>query len=267
VLRAHRHEAAEYVRRIADLYGSLDRSAVPYALPEVLEVHGDGEVSWSIERRLAGRPFDELLRGLEGDDRARALRAYVDGAAAFRALGRPSGWQGGCGELFTDERLRAERWGDLLAARLALQLEQARPILASVIDDLDGRVAPILASARAEEAVAVTLVHGDWFPGNVLLGDDLTVSAAIDLGWLTEVGAPDHDILSAAVFCEVRPTHRTDDAVVLEAAVARHIGAGARDALRRVRRYEQLRFAFVTEDEHLHQWCLAGLRAGGPVRG
>ena len=54
VLRVHRHEAADHARRIGELYAALDRSAVPYALPEVLEVHGDGEVSWSIERRLPG---------------------------------------------------------------------------------------------------------------------------------------------------------------------------------------------------------------------
>ena len=53
------------MRRIGALYDDLDRTAVPYALPEVLEVHGDGEVSWSIERRLPGRPLDALLRQLE----------------------------------------------------------------------------------------------------------------------------------------------------------------------------------------------------------
>ncbi len=261
VLRVHRHEAADYVRRIGELYGALDRSAVPYALPEVLEVHGDGEVSWSIERRLKGRPFDVLLRHLEGADRERALTAYLEGAAAFRALGPPRGWTGGCEELFTEEHLRADRWGDLLAGRLALQLEQARPTLAAALDDPDAAAAPILAEARAEEADLITLVHGDWFPGNVLLDDDLRVSAAIDLGWLTVVGSADHDVLSAAVFCEVRPTHRDTDGAVLEAAVIRHLGADGADALARTRRYEQLRFAFVTEDEHLHRWCIEGLRA------
>ena len=108
-----------------------------------------------------------------GDDRNRALTAYIDGAAAFRALGLPPGWTGGCGELFTEELLRADRWGDLLAARLALQLEQARPVLSAAIDDPDAATAPILAAARTEDVDEVTLVHGDWFPGNVLLGDDL----------------------------------------------------------------------------------------------
>jgi Ser/Thr protein kinase RdoA (MazF antagonist) len=260
VLRAHRHEAADHVRGIAELYGRLDRSAVPYALPEVLEVHGDGEISWSVERRLPGQPFDELLRHLAEADRARALTAYVDGAAAFGALGEPAGWTGGCGELFTEERLRADRWGDLLADRLALQLERARPVLAAALGDPDAAAAPVLAAARAEEGAGATLVHGDWFPGNVLLDDDLRVSAAFDLGWLTVVGPAQHDVLSAAVFCEVRPTHTPADGAVLAAAVARHLGAGSADALARTRRYEQLRFAFVTEDEHLHAWCLAGLR-------
>ena len=61
VLRVHRHEAAAHAEQIGELCAGLDRTAVPYALPELLEVHSDGEVSWSIERRLTGRPFDGLL--------------------------------------------------------------------------------------------------------------------------------------------------------------------------------------------------------------
>ena len=57
----------------------------------------------------------------------------------FGRSGRPRGWTGGCEELFTEEHLRADRWGDLLAGRLALQLERARPILAAALDDLDAR--------------------------------------------------------------------------------------------------------------------------------
>jgi Ser/Thr protein kinase RdoA (MazF antagonist) len=261
VLRLHRHEAARYTEQIGELYAQLDRGAVPYALPEVLEVHGDGEVSWSIERRLPGRSFDQVLGELRGQARAGALRAYLDGAAMFSALGRPPGWAGGCGELFTAERLRADRWGDLVAQRLLLQAEQARELVAPHLAGFDDAVRAIVEEARGTGSEgAPSLVHGDWFPGNVLVGDDLEVSAAIDLGWLTVVGDPDHDVAAAAVFCEVHPWLRPGDREVLVAAAERHLGPGAAERIDRARRAEQLRFAFVAEDEHLHRWCLDGLR-------
>ena len=104
-------------------------------------------------------------------------------------------------------------------------------------------------------------MHGDWFPGNVLIGDDLRVSAAIDLGWLTVVGPADHDVRSAVCFFEVHPWLEPGDADVLLAAAQRHLGPAAEELIGRTRRYEQARFAFVDEDEHLHRWCITGLRA------
>ncbi len=260
VLRVHRREAGDYTRRIGELYAALDRSAVPFALPEVLEVESDGEVSWSIERRLPGRPLDSSLGSLRGADRNRALCGYIDGAAAFGALGAPRGWSGGYGELFTDEQLRAEQWGDLLADRLTLQLERARPILDGRVTELDEVMAHIVSDARAAASAGATLVHGDWFPGNVLLGDDLQVSAAIDLGWLTVVGDVAHDVLSAVVFCEVRPWLLPGDAEVLLGAASRHLGRDTAARVARARRYEQARFAFVEEDHYLHTWCVEGLQ-------
>lgn len=261
VLRVHHEGSVDHLRLLAAFYGELDRSAVPYTLPEVLEVHGDGEVSWSIDRRLPGRPLDTLLDGLRGEARAGALCAYVDGAAQFRSLGLPPGWPSGCGELFTAERLRADRWGDLLADRLGRQLDLARPVLHQVVPHLDGVRTRVLGEARIESPQARSLVHGDWFPGNVLMDDDLHVSAALDLGWLTAVGDPDHDVRSAVVFFEVRPWSRPGDAEALAGAAARHLGPHAREQIDRTRRFEQARFAFVADDEHLHRWCVAGLRA------
>jgi Ser/Thr protein kinase RdoA (MazF antagonist) len=261
VLRVHRQESADHVRRIGELYASLDPAAVPYSLPEVLDVHSDGEGSWSIERRLPGRPLDAIIDGLRGDERARALAAYVDGAAAFAALGLPTGWPGGCGELFTDEGLHAERWGDLLADRLGLQLDRARPLLDGVVPALHAVRLRLLGEARLQPGGGDCLVHGDWFPGNVLLDDDLRVSAAIDLGWLTVVGPRDHDVRSAVAFFDVRPWARPGDAEVLLAAATRHLGLDAADLIAHTRRFEQARFAFVDEDHHLHRWCVAGLRA------
>jgi putative membrane protein len=266
VLRLHRSSvpsaSAAYVRRIGALYEQLDRSAVPFALPQVFEVHEE-DVSWSIERRLPGQPLDELLRTLADDDRRRAIEGYVDGAAAFAGLGVPPGFEPGYGELFTVEGLRADRWGDLLGDRLELQLGMAAAVVGEHVPDLDRAAERIIASAREEPADGRALVHGDYFPGNVLLGDDLRISAVLDFGWLTVVGDPTHDVRSAVAFWAVRPWARSGDDDALLAAAARHLGPDARDLIARTRRYEQLRFAFVAEDPHLHTWCLDGLRAAG----
>ena len=270
VLRLHRNPdaaaAAGYVRRIGALYDRLDRSAVPFALPQVLEVHEE-EVTWSIERRLPGHALDERLPALRGEARRRAIEGYVDGAAAFGELGVPDGFGRGCGELFTEEMLRTDTWAELLVARLAHQHDRGASVLAGAVPGLDGAVARILGMARGERAGARTLVHGDYFPGNVLLGDDLRVSAVLDLGWLTVVGDPTHDVRSAVAFWEVRPWAQPGDGEQLLAVAARHLGPDAPSLVDRTRCFEQLRFAFVAEDPYLHEWCLEGLRALAPTGG
>ena len=275
VVRVHRnpdhHASAAYVRSIGALYATLDRGAVPFALPEVLEVHEE-EVTWSIERRLPGRPFDALLGELSGAERTRAITGYVDGAAAFGALGVPDGFGDGVGELFTAERLRTDTWAELVEARLRLQLARGEPVVRDLVPGLDRAAERVLSLARAETAAGRTLVHGDFFPGNVLFGDDLAVSAVFDLGWLTVVGDPTHDVRSAVAFWSVRPWSKPGDRAALVAAATRHLGAGTREMLERTERFEQVRFAFVAEDPHLFAWCVDGLRSlagddGGTVPG
>jgi putative membrane protein len=263
VVRLHRNAdpaaAGGYVRRIAGLYDGLDRGAVPFALPRVLEVHEE-EVAWSIEQRLPGRPLDAMLERLTGDDRRRAIRGYVDGAADLASLGVPRGFGDGYGELFTEEMLRADTWSELLAARLTLQLDRSTPVLREAVPALDRAAERIIAVARAEPATGRTLVHGDYFPGNVLLGDDLRVASVFDFGWLTVVGDPTHDVRSAVAFWAVRPWSQPGDRESLLAAAGRHLGPDAAALVARTVAFEQLRFAFVAEDPHLHAWCLDGLR-------
>lgn len=269
VLRLHRNPdpaaAAGYVRTIGALYDRLDRDAVPFALPTVLEVHEE-DVSWSIERRLPGRALDSLLPALHAEERRRAIAGYVDGAAAFAALGVPAGFGEGCGELFTEELLRTDTWAELLVERLTLQHEKGASVLAAAVPDLERAVERILTMAASEPSDGRTLVHGDYFPGNVLLDDDLRVSAVLDLGWLTVVGDPVHDVRSAVAFWEVRRWSEPNDALHLLDAAARHLGPDAPELVARTRRFEQLRFAFVAEDPHLHAWCIGGLRAAGADR-
>ena len=257
VLRVHRQPQADHARRVAAFIDGLDRDAAPFALPELLEVGETDGTTWAIERRLPGRPLDVVLRGLHGDARRRALRAYLDGAAQVRRLGVPAGWTDRCGEVLMQPQARAERWGDLVAAQLQRQFDLARPVLEHEVPHLDEVEATILADAAAEPDVdELAVVHGDYFPGNVLVGPDLQVTAVLDWSWLTVVGDPEHELRSATVFLRGSRTGTAEDEAYCTELLVERWGEGARTRVERARRFEAVRFSPYAEDPGLHGWCV-----------
>jgi aminoglycoside phosphotransferase (APT) family kinase protein len=67
------------------------------------------------------------------------------------------------------------------------------------------------------------LVHGDYFPGNVLVGPDLKVTAVLDFGLYTVVGDPVLDLAVAYQTLElIAETTAQDARFVRDEIVARH---------------------------------------------
>jgi aminoglycoside phosphotransferase (APT) family kinase protein len=65
--------------------------------------------------------------------------------------------------------------------------------------------------------VEPALVHGDYFPGNVMMDDDLSVSGVIDWSFLTQSGDPRMDAAAAVLFLEIeRPWCTEADARLVE---------------------------------------------------
>src|SRR5207237_222382 len=67
------------------------------------------------------------------------------------------------------------------------------------------------------------LVHGDYFPGNVLIDDRMAVSAVVDFSTFTLVGDPLLDAVCAFVFLEMNdPFTDADVALVRRLALERY---------------------------------------------
>jgi aminoglycoside phosphotransferase (APT) family kinase protein len=112
------------------------------------------------------------------------------------------------------------------------------------------------------EPQAPFLVHGDYFPGNVLVDADRRVSGVIDFGPLTVMGDPLMDLCSAAVFLEVQRRFDPGDAVyVMRRLVERH-GAAVEDASITYRAWYAVRLGHAKEDdERLYAWCVRALES------
>lgn len=253
------HRAPHGANQLAEFYRRISEGTPSFAVPVVLEQGDAGGVSYSVDRLIAGRPLHELIRELSGDDRARALASYTDAAFEIAALPYV---RDEYGEFMRDaDSISAPAWSAYLLARMRRSLD-ASPWLRDDVPALDAIVTGLTHRIEALKPVAKALVHGDYFPGNVLMSEQRTVAGVIDFGPLTVIGDPWLDLASAVMFLEVaRPgyTH-ADTEFVCNRMVAR-VGPPVLDAIVTYRGWYAIRFSpYRDDDPRLYAWCVASLR-------
>lgn len=238
-------------------YEVIRSQRAPFQTPSILELgESDGQVYW-IERRLPGISLAGRLPTLAGQARARALASYVDAANAVGTLACP---QSEIGEILADPPMQRPSWPAFLVDRAGLELQRHRRRLGGQVANPD-RALDVLCRWTADmSAGATALVHGDFFPENVLLAEDGTVSAVIDFGPLSLVGDPRLDVACSVLFLTglagVTPSDRD-----LARSAARSFGVDD-DLLRLYGLYYAFRFLGAPRhSDGLLRWCMSRIAA------
>lgn len=240
---------------LSELAGHL-----PFKTPEIFEIAPDG--SYTVERRLHGRPFNVMLRTAGDDARDKAFRNYVAAMDAFRDIDlSPEPY----GHLLAADRLTGEDWRTFAARSLSRFRANNRLTIAKEVGDpykLYDRAANMI--TELPDLPPRTLVHGDYFPGNVLLGPDLSVAAVLDFGAYTCVGDPILDLAVSYLTLELIEECTADDArYVRELVIDRH-GPDIAPALRFYRAYLAFSMANPVNARppypRLYGWAIAMLK-------
>jgi aminoglycoside phosphotransferase (APT) family kinase protein len=192
---------------------------VPFATPRIVELGPKG--LWRVEERLPGGSLLERLRRVSDDRRDEALRHYL---AAGETLGAVHFDHLPYGHILARHPVTAPDWHAFLRETLAQFVSRNRVTIAHEVGD------PYrLAEMAADMLVALpthppkALVHGDYFPGNVLVGPDLKVTALLDFGLYTLVGDPVLDLAVAYQTLElIAETTAQDARFVRDEIVASH---------------------------------------------
>jgi hypothetical protein len=234
---------------------------LPFATPLIEAIGANG--AWTIERRLPGMSLLVLLRQLGGSERRAALRSYAESVDAIGTITFPDRPYG---QMLDDDPLTAATWRGYL--RLGLDrfmaangaaieaargdLEELRTLALALLDDVD-------------ERPRKALIHGDYFPGNVLIGDDLRVSGLVDFSFWTLTGDPLYEVIGAAIFLEMNDEATAADIAFVRRVIIERHG----DAVLRPARFYRAYFAFAMADPgnseglypRLWPWALANLAA------
>lgn len=188
----------------------------------------DANGNYVIERRLAGQPLDAIAHGLTDDPRAVALRNYVEAVEPLATITFPDRPYG---QLIAKPSVVDDSWHGYLRRNLDVFATRNAATIAAEFGDvatLVKKAERLLAGIDPDPVKA--LVHGDYFPGNVLLDESLAVTAVIDFSVFTLVGDPLLDAACALVFLEMNdPFTDADVALVRDVALAR-FGNALKDA-------------------------------------
>lgn len=233
---------------------------LPFATPLIQEIGPDAD--YTIETRLQGRSMAQFLRTAGDDARDHAFRNYVTALEALRVIEYPDHPYG---HLLSEEPVTGDTWRDFIHDSLAKFRTAHRLTIARDIGDpykLFDKAADMI--AHLPERPPRALVHGDYFPGNVLLGEGLTVSGVIDFGPFTVVGDPVLDLAVSYITLELIEECTADDArFVRELAIERH-GPDILPALRFYRAYLAFSMADPANAKppypRLYGWSIAMLK-------
>lgn len=197
VVRRWRQDHPSIDRRL-ELVLEIHRGAgeLDVELPDVLDhgVDDDGR-RWFLERRLPGRSMKDALHDVTGAARTGLIESYLETAASLRRIRLERPWYG---ELLTDEPLREQTWRGYLRHALERQAATVDDATRAEID-LDSTAATIRSEVEEIPEPEPSIVHFDYFPGNVLC-DDRRITAVIDWSVLSIVGDPDLDLALAVAY-------------------------------------------------------------------
>jgi aminoglycoside phosphotransferase (APT) family kinase protein len=262
VLRLYRRPPdQQHLAQLANFYTRLDRRDAPFMVPEIIDFGERDGIAYAVEVRVGGIDLAKALGRMVGKARFQAIRNYVDAAAAIRSLKHP---QAQFGEVIAASPVRRETWAEFVVARAVQGLEEHRRLLIGVLEHPERGISALEARLASRAAASPNLVHGDYFPENVVVADDSRVCGVIDFGALTLIGDADLDLACAVLnltgMAGVTPEDRL---VALKRAEALGL---TRETLDLYSLYYAFRFLGARrENDGLFRWCVRTIReACGP---
>jgi Ser/Thr protein kinase RdoA (MazF antagonist) len=251
------------MRILQAFYASLERERVPFALPRIHTVAQEEGWLVTVEQRLAGTRMSALLPALSAGELEAMMGRYLDAALAVSNLSPPPGFDRY--KLLDAEGVsrRAEGdWHRFLARYLALKLGEVGRCLEHDVPQFADRVRALQAVLDRPYRGDRRLVHGDFFPGNLLVDGDGCVTALLDFGLMTMYGDYLFDVATGWVFFDMYDELEVGARARYLALLLDRLGEGVRGVLYRyVLVYSILSantYSPACADGH-YRWCVANL--------
>jgi aminoglycoside phosphotransferase (APT) family kinase protein len=258
----HRAPPLSHLQTLQHFYEHLDTHSLPYALPQIKEIGTENGQFYVIEKRLEGRNLEQVTQ--EGDATAldQILGRYLQALHAFSRVTYTAPVTQY--KLFDETSLSHVTRGDWHAF-LKRYLEQRlaeTPCLQKDVANLDEKLARLFRILSQPYPGKLSVIHGDFFPGNLLVDESGSVTSLLDFGLFTMFGDHLFDVATGCVFFDMYDQLGQNIRQRLLTLAAEIYGTPATGVLYRYILIFSLIAANIyapdCSDGH-YQWCVANL--------
>ncbi len=230
----------------------------PYATPQILETGEIGGTAFTIEKRLQGKTLDNTIPALSSSSQKQeALANYFVAMQTFNAVALPDLPFGQI--LGGRETVTAPTWKEFLQNKLAQTVEKSRKNLELDVSSLDLKVNALHELFKSLTEPEKHLVHCDYYLNNVLVYDNLKISAVLDFGLHSVAGDPLLDVASI-IFLRLTNLLTPKEIEFAYGLVTRHYGPDIQRTNDIYGLYYSFYYSDTKEtDPNSYQWCVANL--------
>lgn len=192
------------LEHLRSLYTWLSTQDLPFAVPEIYAIEQYEETVYLIEQKLAGKPISTVYARLQAHERQRLLSNYLEAVRHLQGAVLPAQPYGSIFLAPEQALVQYRSWRQFLRETAPLKLAQTQDDLHQEGIDVVLLLEKFLQDIEnLPDTPEKNFVHGDYFFGNVLIDDDLKISAVLDVSWWSVVGDHFMDIAGAVMFLDL----------------------------------------------------------------
>lgn len=195
---------------LQDFYEAIDESQCGFDIPRILRIEVIETGVAVLERRIDGITLESIIGELSGEELYRAEDLYLQAANELRNINLkkpPKTFM--LFDKFGESLTKNHTWESFYQLLLLQKLDKTEHIFRRIYPAFQERVQTLADAIEKEDINQVSVAHGDFFPGNVLVDREVSsVKGVIDFGSFTMFGNHLIDLSSAFAFYKMYDPYR-----------------------------------------------------------
>lgn len=250
-------------RILKGFYSKIDSSSLSYELPFIYDTFEENGILVTIEKRIEGNNLQSMLSKMNYIEQNNMMETYLNANIELKSVKVKLNLEGYT--LFNNQQissLNINSWFDLLKEEIFRKQRELESYLKRDVVNYDAKVKQLVGILSLGYEGEYSLIHGDFYPGNVMINQSGKVTGLIDFGLMTMYGDNLFDIAIGWVCFDM---YNELNANIYERYLNIIISTLGEDVRKRLYFYVLI-YSYISanfyspncEDGH-YQWCVRNL--------